>query len=350
MSFTSSTTGSLKTWLLRPLSIWLFALISVPTQADQVVTGSGDQLTGFISYLDGSKLRLSTSHSGSVSLSRSHIQSLILERNVSIRLKNGSKYTGRLQSIKEGVTLIETIDGETVELESLDEVKYFYYLSPINQEFKYSGSILAEIDIEHSESGKNSRELELTLENSITYHNLRNRSKLEFERDSTNDITTDRETLFDTSIDYFVSSKIFATSRFRYEEDLFENLNRRRILGIGIGHQPWQAPFRKLLYSVDLVHLDEHYEEQGQVSEFGLEFRFYYKEETMIDGLYFFHENNLLYFGREDKRIESISTLEYGLPYNIGINLNYEWDYNDAPESGNSKTYSNLTFGVSYRW
>ncbi|WP_284383492.1 DUF481 domain-containing protein [Litoribrevibacter albus] len=328
----------------------LLALFSLPVFSDQVITGSGDQLTGFISYMDGSKLRLSTSHSGTINLNRSHIQSLILERNVSIRLKNGKRYEGRLQSITGGVTLIETIDGETVELSTMDDVKYFYYLSPINREFHYSGSILAEIDIEHSESGKNSRELELTLENSITYENLRNRSKFEYERDSSNNVTTDREILFDTSIDYFVSPKIFLTSRFRYEEDLFENLDRRRIFGLGIGHQPWLAPFRNMLYSMDLVFLDEHYQDEGQVQEFGLELRFYYKEETIIDGLYFFHENNLLYFGKDDKRIETISTLEYGLPYNIGINLNYEWDYNDAPESGDSKTYSNLTFGVSYRW
>jgi putative salt-induced outer membrane protein YdiY len=349
MRFVSPKRALLKKRLLD-IVICGFSLVFSSAYADQVITGNGDQLTGFVSYLDGRKLKLSTSHSGSVSLNRRHIQSLILERNVRIRLATGQLYQGRLQSIKDGITLIETIDGETIELSSLDEIKYFYYVSPINKEFQYSGSLLAEVDLEHSEGGNNSKEWEVTLENSISYQNLRNRSKFEYEKDSTNDITTDRETLFDTSVDYFLSNKMFATSRFRYEEDLFENLNRRRIYGIGIGHQPWLAPFRKLLYSIDLVHLDEHYKEEGTISEQGLEFRLYYKEETMFDGLYFYHENNFLFLGRDDKRIETISTLEYGLPYNIGINLNYEWDYNDAPESGDSTTYSNLTFGVSYRW
>ena len=336
-------------------SLILIALLSASVSsqkvlADQVITGNGDQLTGFISYLDGSKLKLSTSHSGTLTISRTHIQSLILERNVNIRLKDGRELQGKLQSVKDGVTLIETLEGEEIELSALEDVKFLYYLSPINQEFKFSGSVLGEVDLERSESGKESKEWSLTINNSISYSHFRNRSRFEYERDSTNDTTTDKETLFDTSMDYFISGQIFTTARFRYEEDRFENLNKRRVFGAGIGHQPWRAPFRKLLYSAEFVHLDENYQEGADIKEQGVEFRLSYLEETMIDGLYFYHDNTVMFIETGDKRIETTSTLEYALPYNIGITLNYEWDYNDSPESGDGKTYSNLTIGASYRW
>ncbi|GAA3944183.1 DUF481 domain-containing protein [Litoribacillus peritrichatus] len=336
--------------LIRTLTILLLGCASINTQADQILTGNGDQLTGFISHMDSGQITISTNHSGSVSVQRTNIQSLILERNVRIKLKDGQVIEGKLQSIRDGVTLIDTTAGDSLELESLDQVSYLYYLSPINKEWDVSGSIHVAIDLEREEDGDESEEWDITLSNSITYKQFRNNMLIEFERDKNKDVTTDEELLFEGSLDYFLDSNTFLSAMYRHEEDDFENLHRRRVYGFGIGNQPWQAPFQKLSYGLDLVHLQEEYDEGQNINENGLEFRIYYREETVISNLFFLQDHKYLKLESGDQRIDTKSALEYGLPYNIGLSLNYKWNYNDAPEAGNRKITNNLTFGVSYKW
>ena len=311
---------------------------------------NGDMLTGTVRYMDGNKLRLSTSHSGPVMVQRRRIHSLVIERNVNIELKNGQEVQGSLQSVSTGVTQVNRIDDTPLRLDSLADISFLYYVSPLNQEVDVSGSIIGEVDFENTESRNNHIEWEVALDNTVSYAGFRNNTRLEYEKDSTNGRAVNRETIFDNSSDYLFAEKVFVTGRFRYEEDLFENLSRRYVLGVGLGHQAWKNPFRELIYSVDLVHLDERYQQGQDIVEKGIEFRLNFKEETLINGLYFQHESSVLFISLDNRRIESLSSLEYGLPYNIGINLNYEWDYNDAPEAGNGKAYRNLTIGVSYRW
>ncbi len=334
---------------IRTLSL-LLSLIAGASQADQIITGNGDQLTGFISHMDSGQITLSTNHSGSISIKRSNIQSLILERNVRIKLKDGEIIEGKLQSVKDGVTIIDTVDGKTIELASINDVDYLYYLSPINKEWDLGGSIRVAIDLEREEDGDESEEWDVELKNSITYKQFRNTLTLEYERETNKDVTTDKAIVFDGSLDYFIDSNTFLSSVYRYEKDDFENLNIRRVYGFGIGNQPWQAPFRQLSYGIDLVHLREDYVEDQNISENGLQFHIYYREETVISSLFFLQDHRYLKLESGNQRIETKSALEYGLPYNIGLSLNYEWNYNDAPEAGDRKVTNNLTFGVSYRW
>lgn len=100
---------------MRPVRLFLFLLCCSSVAADQIEFSNGDRISGQIQKLDGEHLVVRTDYADELRVRLDAVRHLTTTDAVRVVLKDGRKFTGRLE-LREGMGTIAPPEGAPVEL------------------------------------------------------------------------------------------------------------------------------------------------------------------------------------------------------------------------------------------
>jgi putative salt-induced outer membrane protein YdiY len=307
--------------------------------ADEIRLTNGDRLTGEIDNLVGGKLTLKSDLAGTVTIDISNIRTITSNAPLEIHLKDGSVLNERITP------------AEPVELSTVDSIN-----PPPKPKPRWHGEISAGYNSAHGNTNTDN----INASASLKKRTEKDRTKVsgDYAKSREKDETSGKkETIEDWwkvagNYDYFLTKKLFAFAEASYETDDIADLERRVILGGGLGYQWIESEQMNFSTRAGLASLYEKFENQGSggselVAHLGYDF-----DKQLRDNIQFIH--NLKFYPAVDKLsdyfLTSTAEIKAGITENIFTSFKVLFDYDATPaaDSGNTDVKYILSVGAEF--
>jgi len=152
--------------------------------------------------------------------------------------------------------------------------------------------------------------------------------------------------------DYFVSDKLFFNTNLAWEQDLFQELQSRTLLGAGAGYQLYDSELIKLAFELGPALLRENYRDEPDRESAALRGTTDLRITLNRFGLELFHRNELLqsFDKGEDWRIDTETGFAMPVIGRLKASTMLEYDYNNRPADNAVPKNRVWTFGLHYSW
>jgi putative salt-induced outer membrane protein YdiY len=175
---------------------------------------------------------------------------------------------------------------------------------------------------------------------------------LHYDRTSTADIKTADDRKFTYQYDYFISPKWFFNSNVSWEENQFQALESRQLIGAGLGYQFFDTELIRLSVEMGPALLREKYTDDPDRDAAAIRENTDLVVKLNSRGLEFFHRNTLLqsFDSGGDWRIETETG--FGMPIigRLKGQMMWEYDYNRRPADEAGPVDRSWSFGLDYSW
>lgn len=309
------------------IGLFLVLMFFPSAYADEVYLTNGDRLTGKIDNLVGGKLTLKSDLAGTVTIDVSNIRAITSDAPLEIHLKDGSV-------LNERITPTEQVDLSTV-----DSIN-----PPPKPRPRWHGEISAGYNSAHGNTNTDNIDVSAVLKRRTE----KDRTKIsgDYAKSREKDDTTGKkETIEDWwkvagNYDYFLTKKLFAFAEGSYETDDIANLERRVILGGGLGYQWVESERMNFSTRAGLASLYEKFENQGSggselAAHLGYDF-----DKQIRENIKFMH--NLKYYPSVDKLsdyfLTSSAEIKADITESIFTSFKVLFDYDATPASGSGNT------------
>lgn len=181
---------------------------------------------------------------------------------------------------------------------------------------------------------------------------VRHIATVHYDRTSTADVKSADNRKVTYQFDYFFSDKWFFNSNATLEQDQFQALERRTLLGAGLGYQFFDTEFIRLSMELGPAFLREIYSTEPQRSASAIRASTDLRMALNGRGLEFFHRNTLLdsLDGSGDWRIETESGFSLPIIGKLRAQATLDFDYNRRPAEDVGPLDRTWSFGLNYAW
>ena len=221
---------------LRALAVVFIAAASA-VQADQVVFKNGDRLTGKIETAADGKLTFQSQVAGKVTIALADLQTFSTDEAIELHLKDGAVVKRRVQQADPNRITIES--GETIQPQALQIADIVTLNPPPTPPAKWTGLISAgwglttgNTHIENRSASVNAVRRSENDRITLNMDYARSRQEVAGVKNVTEDWWRSR-----AQYDYYVSKKLYVYGDGRYEKDAIAKLDRRVLVGGGVGYQ-----------------------------------------------------------------------------------------------------------------
>jgi putative salt-induced outer membrane protein YdiY len=244
----------------------MMAVLPRLVSADEVYFKNGDRLTGKIEKLLDGKMVLKSEMAGDVTIDLSNIQTFSSDEPIEVHLSDGTVLKQKIVKAEPGKFAIEgdqTLTAQAFELSVICSIN-----PPETPEPRWQGDISAGYTSTH---GNTKTEL---VTGSI---NLRKRTErdrtlfsADYARGEQEDPDTGEETKTEdwwrtrAKYDYFFKEKLYGYVDGRYEKDSIAELDRRVIVGGGLGYQWVESDLMNFSTEAGLASRYEKYENETE--------------------------------------------------------------------------------------
>ncbi len=312
--------------------VWLLCILMFfsPVYADEVYLNNGDRLTGKIDSMIGSKLILKSELAGTVTIDISNIQTLKSDAPVEIHLKDGTILNQQVQAFE--LSAIDTINP------------------PAKPKPKWKGDISAGYNSAHGNTNTDSINVTVNLKKRTE----KDRTKVSGDYAKSREKVTStgkKETTEDwwkikANYDYFLTKKLFTFAEGSYETDSIAELDRRVILGGGLGYQWFESEEITFSTKAGLASLHEKFDNQSSSNNELSAHLGYDLEKQLKENIRFTH--NLAYYPSIDKFSDYFLTtsaeVKADLTQRTFTSFKVLFDYDATPATGSGRT------DVKYIW
>jgi putative salt-induced outer membrane protein YdiY len=320
--------------------------------SDMVFFKNGDRLSGKIKQLTDSKLVFVSDLAGEITISLADIQTLNSEEPVEVHLSDETVVKQRLLSAEPGQVLIEgteTIQQQSIELQNIAAIN-----PPPKETPKWHGSISGGITATRGNTDNDS----YSFSGAINKRGENDRVNIsgDYVRSKDKDQTTGEKKVTENwwrvlgKYDYFISDKTYVFANGRYSKDSIANLDRRVIVGGGLGYQWYETEDFSFATEGGLASRYEKYENETD-SETDLTAQLGYNVSAKIrEKIRFLHD--LTYFPSleqfSDYYLTSTAELRADLIENFFTSLKVIFDYDATPATGSGHTDVKYIWGVGW--
>ncbi len=324
-------------WLLGP----------VPLVADVVHLKNGDRLSGTVDSIDGKRVVLQTDVAGKVVLKMSSVESIETEESFDVKLKSGTKTTGRF-AVDAGSQTIEA-EAQAPLPVVLEEIKS---AGQDNIAFVNLGSdwstrldLAAAISTGNSETESFNTVLESKLTRGRSEHGLYARISSE---ESENEKTKDQ---FDVKYGYkrFFAEKWFGSGNVEYFEDGLKGIDYRVTTGAGVGYQFWDNSFGALSVEAGGNWVFEELfgeKEDNPAFRWALKFnRHLWSKRAEV-----FHNHSVLVIPDRGEVFDSSTGLRLAINDRVDSNFRVDLQHETDPPDGSEKTDVTYSVGVGVKF
>lgn len=332
----------------RALLSLVVASLCAPAVADTVWMKNGDRLTGTIKVFDGGKLLLETKYGGSIALDWKQVKTLESDQQLLVKQ---DAYTGEkakaLQPAEEGkVTLANGDAPKTVELASIEQI---LKPKPVVEDLVWKGRVGVALDYKRGEKDTNNYDVDF--KTTARHGRWRHTAEGEYNRDTSNDVTTNNNWSAEYALDRFITDQWFWQGRIDYKRDHVEDLARQRTIGTGPGYQFWDDELGAFSLGSLLNRTDYEYSDGGKDNFYSVAMKWDYNRFLIGKRFEFFTNGEL---GKPLGSVADYSLdAELGLRYKVtewaSLNLKAERDIISGSKDGDlDKTRYTAGFGVTW--
>ena len=307
------------------LFIGLIFLTSV--NADEIHFKNGDRLTGEIDNLVGGKLILKSENAGTVTIDISNVRTITSDKPIEIHLKDGSILNKRVTA------------SEPVELSAVDSIN-----PPPKPKPAWHGEISAGYSSSHGNTETDNINASAVLKKRTEKNRIQIKGDFAKSREKAKS-TGKKETTEDWwkisgNDDYFLTKKVFAFGEASYETDDIADLDRRVILGGGLGYQWIESEKMNFATRAGLASMYEKYENQGSGSNELSAHLGYDFDAQVRDNVKLIH--NLKFYPSIEEFSDYFLTTEAEVKVDLTertfTSFKVLLDYDDTPAKGADKT------------
>jgi len=318
--------------------------------ADEIVFKNGDKLTGKIEQLTEGKMVFKSDVAGTVTIELSKIRTFSSTEPVEVHLSDGTVFRRRIvqsQSERFAIAGDAALSAQEFALGSVASIN-----PPAKPAAKWSGSISAGLTSTHGNTSTDTTNASVNL----TKRTEKDRTLLTADYakgrqenpDTGEKITTEDWWRTRAKYDYFFSKKFYGYLDGRYEKDRIAELDRRVILGGGVGYQWVESEEMNFSTEVGLATLYEKFNNQTD-SQSNLSAQLgYHFDRKLPAGLKFI--NDLTYYPSTENLSDYYltTTAELRAPFSERMFTNFKviFDYDATPAEGKGSTDTKYILGV----
>ena len=335
--------------LILLMSVVVFAQVG---SADELYLSNGDQLTGTITHLVDGKLLFKSDVAGEVVVDLSNIQTLSSDEPITVNLQDSTSFTQRVLSAEAGRFAIEGSDAlGAQEFAVADIVSINPPPAPVP---KWTGDISAALTSTHGNTKKDT----ISASAKLRKRTEKDRTTVSADyakAEQENPDTDQKETIEDwwrakAKYDYFFSQKLYGYLDGRYEKDAIAELDRRVVVGAGVGYQWIESENMNFSTEAGLASLYEKFDNQTDSnSEISIQLGYNF-DKKLTQNTSFIHE--LTYYPSIDKLsdyyLTTTAELRTTVTAAIFMNAKAILDYDATPAIGAHKTDVKYFLGLGY--
>ncbi len=327
-------------------------LASVPVHADTVTMKNGDKLTGTVVRKEGDSLVFKTGFAGEIKLQWTQISTLKTDKPVALVLDNDTTIEGaNLAPTIAGSASVSTANvSESMNI-ALSSVKY------INPSIEVSGKgvkVNGRVNAGASVASGNSESESYHLDGEVIMRTKTNRFTVGANMYKASDEVSDTEDKYAAFLkyDHFLSAKRYIYGNTSFARDEFKDQKLKSTIGLGYGHQFWEAPNRNLALEAGLTYVNDDYFVAVDENYLAGRWAVRFDHKLYQDRVQFFHlhEGLLDFSDTENLTITSQTGFRFPLftGMNASIQANVDWD--KSPPAGTKSTDRKILFSVGYAW
>lgn len=247
-------TGRPRTWLL----CILVAVVPGLASADTLILRNGDRVTGEIADFRDGALHFKTEYAGSLTIPARNILALATDRLVTLRYTSGGYTTGILVASPEGTVRLQGSSGTQTRPIRFREISRIYPGTDVRRGLDWSGSA----NIGATERSGNTDNRSWHVDSTIEGRGEEDRVRLEgeFNREITEEATTQDNFLISAQHDHFATRRTYFYTNAKLEQDQLQNLALRTTVGTGAGHQVIETARTKLSVEAGPAYIHEDLE------------------------------------------------------------------------------------------
>jgi putative salt-induced outer membrane protein YdiY len=211
--------------------------ITTVAYADQVVFKNGDRLTGKIEGAADGKLTIQSQMAGKLTVSFADVQTFSTDEAIDIHFKDGTVVNRKVQQADPNRIAIEgglTVQPQALRIEDITTIN-----PPAKPLPKWTGQVTAGLNITTGNTHVQNRNLGVGAvrrsENdriTVNFDYANSKQEIADTKTTTEDWWRSR-----AQYDYYMSKKLYLYGDGRYEKDAIAKLDRRVLIGAGLGYQ-----------------------------------------------------------------------------------------------------------------
>ena len=316
------------------------------TQADVLYFTNGDQLTGKLVNIVESKAVFSSDLAGEITIDLAKISTIDTDTPVKLQLTDGTSFDNKLTRSQQGTVMV----SGTPKPVSFDQIDSINLPPPPGP--KITGSVSTALSSSHGNTRSDSRSLGIALqrefERSRTIGNFDYfRSRQQSSGSSRKEVTED---WYKSRLkqDYLLNEKLYVYGEGRLESDKIAFLDRRTIIGGGLGYQWIENDKTKFRTEGGISQRQDRFTDGSDtVNETAAQMGYLFNHK--INGkLKFLHE--LTYYPAisdpSDYLLTSSAELRATVMGNMFVNFRVLFDYDSLPANTAGSTDVKYIFGA----
>ncbi len=316
--------------------------------ADEVYLKNGDRITGQLISMEEGKLVFETSYAGEIHIEWAELSEIKTDVPVTVILSDETLLQGIPKSGEAGEMKLQVeILAEPVSFK-VAEVK------AINPKIEPAVKWTARVNFGLKIEGGNTDKEEYHFDGQLVSTTDTNRftASLELDRDLSNDVRTENNWLAITKYDHFFTEQWYLNTNASFEKDDFKEINGRSVLGAGPGYQLWKSDPRNLSAELGYAYVNESYGDDSPDKDYS-SYRWALNFDHFLfnDVVQLFHwdEAFLSADDSEDVWVRSRTGLRFPLSKGLSWTVQYNFDWDNLPTSGQDRTDTTLLFTLGYQ-
>ncbi|NQT19514.1 MAG: DUF481 domain-containing protein [Planctomycetes bacterium] len=324
--------------------------IAADLNADEIVFNNGDRITGKIEQLVDGKLTIDAEAAGKLTVDIANVRTFSTDEPVIICLKDGTILNQR--ALQDNDNLFAIGEGGVIRAQSFSADDLAAINPPVKPPAKWTGSLSVGVIATRG----NTKTLNANITGNAALRRDTDRITLgvsyfygEHEDTATGNKTVTKDSWFATGkYDYFVARKLYTFVNGRYERDRIADLERRIILGGGLGYQWIERDDRNFSTEAGLSWLYEEFPPPRNSTEQVSAQAGYHFDAKLNPKVKLIHELNIYpnFQNTSDYFLTTHAELRSSLTKSMYASFKVVLDYDATPAAGKEKEDLKYILGV----
>ncbi|SMF17976.1 DUF481 domain-containing protein [Desulfovibrio gilichinskyi] len=321
--------------------IFFMIIASTPSaRADTIHLLNGDKLTGKIDVMTNGKLKLTTTYAGEIVIDWGQVLALDSDHKMKIYIKPDQKIeTASSTKAELSRTIGHNKDIKTSEVAAINSIP---------KDYTFKGGIRAGVN----KASGNTRKESIGASFDLAYTTGNNRWKTRGNHywASSKGQRSDYNWLLSADYNRFLDKKIFVTGSGQIQQDQFQDLKLRSLVGTGLGYQFFDSKELALSVEAGPAYVWEDYSTNDSkdylAGKWGINFNWW----VFTDHLNLFH-NQMGFISLENSKHwiwQSQSGIMFPIVKRFFGAFQYNYDWTNDPVPGKKQDDSRLMFNLGY--
>jgi putative salt-induced outer membrane protein YdiY len=323
------------------VSVLLFSAIA-EAQEEFIVMQNGDRITGEIKQIWDGELTIEPAYADEFAVDVGDIVQIESSRAFEIELADGSEVTVIPSGVDDsGNQRLVYEDGRTVTL----AIGQIMELNEIDDYFDWDSRIDANSVVNRGNT--TSETVRINANTNLKIGDHRHIGDLTLADESVNGEPTKKQDLLAYNYNWLFRDAVFFGANASYERDPIRSLERRTIVGAGMGYDFWDDARRTLSMQGGFGYKTENIDassEQNSIAFWALRFSYDFRGGDL--NLFHNHRIDTTLNGRRNSVVKTSTGVRFEITDLMYANLQFVYDYETNPASAAQKQDTSVLAGI----